>query len=183
MNGILVSVSAQTLMVTTFTCAAFMWCLNSNVCVHLHYFRVLHHGFQFLIWYLPGFIQLASIFIESLGSCFWCQTLPNWNKHRVFVCVTGVNLGSQFVPSMQQAGTRDGGGAYEVVSVSLLNGDPWNPMKTADSEVSFLLFPSWLFSDSSLKFTGLHSYPFIQVLSLMTLIPTLSFLTKWNLHY
>uniref|UniRef100_A0AAA9TTG7 ADAM metallopeptidase domain 12 n=1 Tax=Bos taurus TaxID=9913 RepID=A0AAA9TTG7_BOVIN len=46
----------------------------------------------------------------------------------------GVNLGSQFVPSMQQAGTRDGAGAYEVVSVSLLNGDPWNPMKTADSE-------------------------------------------------
>ena len=46
------------------------------------------------------------------------------------------------MPSMQQAGTRDGGGAYEVVSVSLLNGDPWNPMKTADSEVSFLLFPS-----------------------------------------
>ncbi|KAM7227457.1 hypothetical protein CapIbe_021154 [Capra ibex] len=47
----------------------------------------------------------------------------------------GVNLGSQFVPSMQQAGTRDGEGAYEVVSVSLLNGDPWNPMKTADSEI------------------------------------------------
>ena len=46
------------------------------------------------------------------------------------------------MPSMQQAGTRDGAGAYEVVSVSLLNGDPWNPMKTADSEVSFLLYPS-----------------------------------------
>lgn len=118
-------------------------------------------------WYLPGFIQLASIFIESLVSYFWCQTLPNWNKHRGFLCVTGVNLGSQFVPSMQQAGTRDGEGAYEVVSVSLLNGDPWNPMKTADSEVSFLLFPSWLFSDWSLKLTGLHSYPFIQVLSLL----------------
>ncbi|KAF4019339.1 hypothetical protein G4228_010721 [Cervus hanglu yarkandensis] len=35
---------------------------------------------------------------------------------------------------MQQAGMRDGGGAYEVASVSLLNGDPWNPMKNADSE-------------------------------------------------
>lgn len=45
------------------------------------------------------------------------------------------------MPSMQQAGMRDGGGAYEVASVSLLNGDPWNPMKNADSEVSFSLFP------------------------------------------
>lgn len=45
------------------------------------------------------------------------------------------------MPSMQQAGTSNGGGDYEVASVSLLNGDPWNPMKNADSEVSFSLFP------------------------------------------
>lgn len=76
---------------------------------------------------------------------------------------------------MQQAGTRDGEGAYEVVSVSLLNGDPWNPMKTADSEVSFT-FSFLTFQWLGLKLTGLHSYPFIQVLSLTTLIPTLSFL-------
>uniref|UniRef100_A0A480MVW8 Disintegrin and metalloproteinase domain-containing protein 12 isoform 4 preproprotein n=1 Tax=Sus scrofa TaxID=9823 RepID=A0A480MVW8_PIG len=40
----------------------------------------------------------------------------------------GVNLGSGFPPSVQ------GGGAYEVVSASLLNGDPWTPRKNSDSK-------------------------------------------------
>lgn len=58
----------------------------------------------------------------------------------IFLCVVGVNLGSRFVPSVQQAGTRDGRGAYEVVSASLLNGDPWNPVTNADTKVSFFGF-------------------------------------------
>ncbi|XP_076980580.1 disintegrin and metalloproteinase domain-containing protein 12 [Tamandua tetradactyla] len=47
---------------------------------------------------------------------------------------SGVTVGSQLVPSVQQTQTRDQGDAYEVASASLLNGDPWNPMENADSK-------------------------------------------------
>ncbi|XP_019509769.1 PREDICTED: disintegrin and metalloproteinase domain-containing protein 12 [Hipposideros armiger] len=46
----------------------------------------------------------------------------------------GVNLGSHSTPFMRQARTRDQGGAYEVVSASLLNGDLWDPTKSINSK-------------------------------------------------
>ncbi|KAI5946080.1 Disintegrin and metalloproteinase domain-containing protein 12 [Manis javanica] len=46
----------------------------------------------------------------------------------------GVNLGRKLAPFTQQAGRRSQGGAYEVVSGSLVNKDPWNPMKSIDSK-------------------------------------------------
>ncbi|XP_077933107.1 disintegrin and metalloproteinase domain-containing protein 12 isoform X2 [Halichoerus grypus] len=42
----------------------------------------------------------------------------------------GVNLGSKLAPSMPLAGRRGRGGAYEVVRVSLSNGDLWDPMES-----------------------------------------------------
>ncbi|XP_045883657.1 disintegrin and metalloproteinase domain-containing protein 12 [Meles meles] len=46
----------------------------------------------------------------------------------------GVNPGSKLAPTMQPAGRRSRGGAYEVVHVSLLNGDLWDPMESVHAK-------------------------------------------------
>lgn len=57
-----------------------------------------------------------------------------------FLFDAGVNLGSKLAPSMQQAGRRGQGGAYEVVRVSFLNGALWDPMGNIHSKVSCFVF-------------------------------------------
>ncbi|GAB5578879.1 disintegrin and metalloproteinase domain-containing protein 12 isoform X2 [Prionailurus iriomotensis] len=46
----------------------------------------------------------------------------------------GVNPGSKSAPSIQQAGRRGRGGAYEIVQVSVLNGALWDPTESIHSK-------------------------------------------------
>lgn len=100
---------------------------------------------------------------------FWCQTLPDKNEEwGCFLSDAGVNPGSKSAPSIQQAGRRGRGGAYEIVQVSVLNGALWDPTESIHSKVSCLVSSRLLdcVMAEVWKSRQLHSFSLVQALSL-----------------
>lgn len=90
---------------------------------------------------LPRLTQLPGVSRESLHPELPVpSSLPDQGEEQhCFLFHAGAVLGSSRAPAAPQAPAGDQGGAYEVVSASLLNGDVWDPVQSAAAEVGGLL--------------------------------------------
>ncbi|XP_025774082.1 disintegrin and metalloproteinase domain-containing protein 12 [Puma concolor] len=94
------------------------------------------HFFQGLITLCHLFVFLKSSQIEGTCELDCIEIADAFTGEQTLyeVGAERVNPGSKSAPSIQQAGRRGRGGAYEIVQVSVLNGALWDPTESIHSK-------------------------------------------------